>query len=349
MTLALCVSIMRLMLSYRRLFSVSIVTVFCGLGTLAQSSRPIFQPRVDDNTGTGSIRGRVVLRDGSFVSESVKLILQTLRDEMGVTIFTDSQGQFEFSNLAPGNYKIEVDADPQRFDVLTQNVQVFRGIHSVLTLSLKEKSSAAASASRRVVSTGELDGDIPANARKEFEKARHSGETGNRDEAIAHLRKAISFYPNYVMAYNDLGTYLMAQGNLAAAAVELRKAVSLDEKAFNPALNLGMVLVHQGQFADAADVLRKALSLGPTSPAAHLYSGLAASGLGSFETADKELRAAYSLGDSKYAIALFHLGQLYMNRADRDSALKFFERYLQEEPKAANADQARAMIALLRN
>ena len=336
--------------SYRRLFSVSIVIVFCGSGTLAQSSRPTFQPPAADNTGTGSIRGRVVLRDGSFVSESVKLTLKTLREETGVTIFTDSQGQFEFSNLAPGNYKIEVDADPQRFDLLTQNVQVFRGIHSVLTLSLKEKSSAAASASgRSVVSTGELDGDIPANARKEFEKARHSGETGNRDEAIAHLRKAISFYPNYVMAYNDLGTYLMAQGNLAEAAVELRKAISLDDKAFNPALNLGIVLVHQGQFADAANILRKALSLGPTSPAVHLYSGLAASGLGSFETADKELRTAYSLGDSKYAIALFYLGQLYMNRADRDSALKFFERYLQEEPKAANADQVRAMIAVLRN
>src|SRR5437016_14158447 len=113
---------MRLRPSFGHLFLVSLVMAICGLGTLAQSSKPTFQPRAADNTGSGSIRGRVVLRDGSFVSESVKLTLQTLREESGVTIYTDSQGQFEFSNLAPGNYKIEVDADPQRFETFTQNV-----------------------------------------------------------------------------------------------------------------------------------------------------------------------------------------------------------------------------------
>jgi tetratricopeptide (TPR) repeat protein len=288
--------------------------------------------------------------DGSFVSQSVKLTLQTLREEVGATIYADSQGQFEFSNLTPGNYKIEVDADPQRFEVFTQSVQVFRGVPSVLTLNLKEKLSAAPRVSGgNVVSTRELERDVPAKARKEFEKASHSAEAGKTDEAIVHLRKAISLYPDYLMAYNDLGTCLMAQGKLEAAGVELRRAVSLDDKAFNPALNLGIVLVHQGQFAEAAKILGKALPLEPTSPAVHLYLGLAASGLGSFETADRELRAAYSLGGSKYAIALVHLGQLYMNKADRDSALKFLDRYLQEVPNAANADQVRRMIAVLRN
>jgi tetratricopeptide (TPR) repeat protein len=283
------------------------------------------------------------------VSQSVKLTLQTLRED-GVSIYTDSQGQFEFPNLAPGNYKIEVDADRQRFEVFTQNVQVFRGVPSTLTLNLKEKSLAAPPASKgNVVSSRELERHVPANARKEFEKAGHSAEAGKTDEAIAHLRKAITLYPDYVMAYNDLGTYLMAQGKLEAAAAELRKAISLDDKAFNPALNLGMVLVHQGQFGDAANILRKALALEPSSPAVHLYSGLAASSVGSFETAVRELNAAYSLGGSKYAIALFHLGQLYMNSSDRDSALKSFERYLDEVPNAANADEVRRRIAVLRN
>ena len=286
--------------------------------------------------------------DGSFVSQSVKITLQTLRDT-GVAAYTDSQGQFELSNVVPGNYKLEVEADRQRFEVFSENVQVFRGAPTVVTLTLREKVPSGRSAPRgNVVSASELDHNIPGNARKEFEKASQSANAGKTDEAIAHLRKAISLYPDYIMAYNDLGSYLLGQGKLEAAAEELRKAVSLDDKAFNPALNLGIVLVHQNRFLEAAEILHKALALEPTSPAVQLYSGLAAAGLGRFEEADKELKAAYSLGDSKYAVALFHLGQLYMNSGDRDLALKFFERYLTEVPDAANADQVRSMIAMLR-
>ncbi len=230
-----------------------------------------------------------------------------------------------------------------------ENVQVFRGTPTVVTLALREKNAAVRSSSKgNVVSISELERNVPANARKEFERAAQAANVGKTDDAILHLRKAISLYPDYVMAYNDLGTCLLGQGKLDEAAIELRKAISLDGKAFNPALNLGMVLVYQKRLAQAADILNRAQALEPTSPSVHLYSGLAAAGLGRFEVADKELKTAYSLGDSKYAIALFHLGRLYMNRADRDQALKFFERYLAEVPDATNADEVRRMIAILR-
>ena len=301
-----------------------------------------------DKTGRGSLRGRIVLPGGTFVTESIKLTLQTLRDTISV-IYTDSQGQFEFPNIVPGNYKLEIEADRQRFEVSTENVQVFRGTPTVITPTLKEKTTTVRADSRdKVVSISELERRVPSNARKEFEKATQAADAHKTDEAIAHMRKAISLCPDYVMAYNDLGTYLLEQGKLEEAATELRKAVALDDKAFNPALNLGIVLLRQNRLMEAADILRKAQALGSTSASVHLYSGLAAARLGRFEEADKELKAAYSLGDSSYAIALFHLGQLYLNRADRNEALKFFERYLAEVPNATNADEVRKTIARLR-
>ena len=282
---------------------------------------------------------------GAFTTEAIKVTLTNLRETVS-TLYTDSQGQFEFRNLASGNYQLEVEANRQKYEVKTEAVTVFKGTPSIVNIALKEKESPDRNASR-AVSVSELDRDIPSNARKEFDRASKLVSEGNNAAAIVHLQKAIELYPGYVMAHNDLGTQLLAQGKLAEAAEELRKAVSLDPKAFNPALNLGIVLVHQHQFPEAMTILRTATSLGPNSPAAQLYSGLAAMGLGDLETAEKDFKAAHSIGGPPFALALFHLGQLYLTRGDKDSALNAFQLYLREVPDAANAEQVRKTIAML--
>lgn len=284
---------------------------------------------------------------GAFVSESVKLTLLTLRETISV-IYTDSQGQFEFPSLAPGDYKLEIEGNRQRFEPSTESVQVYRGTPSVVTPTLKEKaSSVKAAGSAGTASVTELAQNIPAGARKEFDKGSKAANEGKAEEAIAHLRKAVALYPEFVMARNDLGAQLLGLGKLDEAADELLRAISLDEKAFNPRLNLGIVLVEQHRFAEAADVLSRALSLDGGSPSARLYSGLALMALGSLEAAEKDLRTAYSLGGTQYALALFHLGRLYMNRGERESAQRSFQEYLRDVPNAANADQVRKLIAML--
>lgn len=322
------------------------VLVLCGSAS-AQFTKPTVQED-GDKTTRGSIRGRIVLQGGAFVTDSIKITLQTLRETISV-IYTDSQGQFEFPGLLPGNYKLEIEADRQKFEVSTESVQVFRGTPSIVTPTLKEKVPSVKPASAaKTASVTELAQNVPSGAKKEFDKASKVANEGKPEEAIAHLRRAIALYPEFVMARNDLGAQLLGLGKLDEAADELRKAIALDEKAFNPKLNLGIVLVQQHRFAEATDILSKALSLEAGSPAGRLYSGLALMGLGRLEAAEKELRTAYSLGGTQYALALFHLGQLYMNRGDRESAQRAFEEYLRDVPNAANADQVRKMIAMLR-
>src|SRR2546423_14407114 len=98
----------------------------------------ILRPNRDDKTAFGSIRGRVILPDGNYVNTNVRVTLQTLRETIN-TIFTDSQGQFEFSDLIPGNYQVQADpTDRNNFDVTTEFVQVFRGVPSILSLTLKK-------------------------------------------------------------------------------------------------------------------------------------------------------------------------------------------------------------------
>jgi len=63
---------------------------------------------------------------------------------------------------------------------------------------------------------------------------------------------------------------------------------------------------------------------------------------------EKELNAAYDLGGNTYAVALLHLGKLYMKKGEREMARKSFESYLRQSPTAPDAAQVEKLIGMLR-
>ena len=316
-----------------------------------QSTKPTHQQTSDSGSEAqnGSVRGRVVLPSGAQVSEPVKVSLQTLRG-VETFIYTDLQGAFEMRNIEPGDYTLEVEADrQQRFETATERILVQRGTPSVVTIYLKEKKSVEDSKSAAaVVSAGELDRKVPVAAVKEFDRAGKAAKEGKAAEAIEHFRRAISIYPDYLMAHNDLGTQLMSLGKLDEAEEEFRRAIKIGPKVFNPQLNLGIILVQSHKFSEAATTLETALSLDASSPSAHFFAGLAFMGTDDLARAEKELKSAYELGGSSLSLALFHLGQLYMSQGKREEAARAFESYLRETPKAANAEQVERLLAVLR-
>ncbi len=298
-----------------------------------------------DSASGGSIRGRVVLPSGGFLSEGVRISLSTIRG-VEASVYTDNSGRFEFTRLVAGKYQISADADRERFEIATESIEVVRNQPVFLNIVLKEKAQAGRPKAG-VLSATELDSNIPEKARKEFERASNLTREGKAEEAIAHLRKAIEIYPRYLMAHNDLGAQLLDLGRMAEAEAALRRALSIDSGAFNPTLNLGILLFRKRQFVEARTILEKAVSLQAQSPAARLYNGLALAATSEVDRAEKEFVTAYDLGGHDYAVALFHLGQLYMDRGDRNRAREFFQRYLREAPDASNSGQVRKLIAML--
>ena len=263
--------------------------------------------------------------------------------------YTDQEGRFELPNVSPGEYTIEAESDRERrFDTGSERVQVRRGVASLVTIYLKEKKTQARTGGDKSVSVAMLDQKVPSAAKKEFESAGRFAAEGNATESIAAFRRAIAIYPDYLMAHNDLGAQLLEQGQLDEAAAELRAAIKIDPKAANPQINLGIVLEQQNNFTESLATLDKALSLEPASPAAHLYAGMASVKLNDTSRGEKELQTAYDLGGTSYAIALLHLGKLYMKRGEREMAIKAFESYLHESPNAANAAQVEELIGKLR-
>ena len=312
----------------------------------AQSSLPGTPTTTGGGGGAGGIRGRVVLANGTPLNQVAKVNLLNIRGTRDTTI-TDNTGQFEFRGLAAGEYTVEVEADKLRFEISTERTQVFRGGLSVVTVTLKEKNASSNKRASSVISVGEIDGSVPDNARKEFERATKAAQSGKPADSIEHLRRAIEIYPKFLKARNDLGAQLIEQGNLDEASVELRQAIEIDPKAFNPYLNLGIVLVKQKRFTEAADTLRKALSLESDWPAAKLYLGIALMNLSDAPAAERELRGAYDLGGAEFAVALFYLGEVLMQKGERLGAQQAFETYLRNDPNGPNAARARNLIAML--
>lgn len=310
-------------------------------------------PRPGNNTPSaesapGSIRGRVVLPDGNLASEAFRINLLVMRGTQG-TSYTDQQGQFEFRGLSPGEYSIEVEGDQHRFDLTRETVQVYRGSPTVVTITLKRKSEAAARDRKSLtVSITEIEQNVPSKARNEFDRATKATKDGKRADAIVHLRKAIEIYPDFLMARNDLGAALLEAGDLDQAQQEFRRAIAFDAKAFNPTVNLGIVLVKKHQFTEAVQIIEHATSLNPTSPLARLYLGMALAGTENFDRAEAELKKAHEFGGREYALALFNLGQVYLQLGRRSDALKSFELYLQEAPTGENAGEARKLIGMLK-
>jgi tetratricopeptide (TPR) repeat protein len=296
----------------------------------------------------GSIRGELFLPAGNTLNESTRISLQTGRGVKAI-VFTDNRGRFQFESLTPGSYQVIVEGDKKRFETTTASLEVFPNAPSILNIVLKEiKASNAAKAGGNSVSAAELDPAIPAKAKKEFERASTASNQGKTEEAIAHLRQAIAIYPRYLMAHNDLGAQLLGQRKLDEAAAELHRALEIDPKAFNPNLNLGIVLVQQQKFLEAAPILKAAVSLDSGSPAARLYNGMALQGLNDFAGAEREFKSAYDLGGTAYALALFHLGQIFMDQGERKKAVAALESYLREAPQGANVPQAKALLRTLR-
>ena len=292
----------------------------------------------------GTIRGRLLLPGGYTLNEATRISLQTGRGVKAI-VFTDNQGQFTFPGLNPGSYQVVIEGDRSRYETTTANVEVFPNAPALLNIVLREKKgSKALKGGENSISVAELDADVPAKAKKEFERASSAAEQEKTAEAIAHLRQAIAIYPRYLMAHNDLGTHLLSQGKLEEAAAELRRALDIDPKAFNPHLNLGIVLVQQKKFTEAVAILKVAVSINAGSPAARLYNGIALLGVNDLEGAERELKSAHELGGPSYATALFHLGKVYIGKGDRQKAVTALKSYLHEAPNGPDARQVQALL-----
>jgi tetratricopeptide (TPR) repeat protein len=88
-------------------------------------------------------------------------------------------------------------------------------------------------------------------------------QSGQPEQAIAHLRKAIEFQPDNASAYNNLGGILLQKGSLEEASAQFEKTLQLNTNHVVARNNLGRARLQQQRPKEAGQQFQKALEFQP--------------------------------------------------------------------------------------
>jgi tetratricopeptide (TPR) repeat protein len=104
--------------------------------------------------------------------------------------------------------------------------------------------------------------------------------TGNRQEALSHLRTHVRLEPASAMARANLGTALSVLGRQEEALREFRRALELDPRQVLAHTGIGTALLHHGDPEGALAAFREAMRVDPRVANAHNNAGVALERLG---------------------------------------------------------------------
>lgn len=299
-------------------------------------------------TSRSALMGQVLLPGGQPVDRRIKIELSTLRDP-GMSLYTDTNGRFAYDNLQPGSYTIEAIDDQNHYASAKEQIVLNRGQEATIRIYLRDRGASVGTSGGPVVSANEADQQIPSEAKREYERAQQSIKDGMVQEAIQHLLEAISLYPSYLRAHNDLGVQYLNLKHYQDAEDQFGLALEIDPKAFNPRLNLGIVLIQQGRHLAALDQLSQAVSVDSSKAAGHLYIGIAYLGTDNLETAERELMRALVLGESEYWAAHYYLAHVHLKAGDSEKAIHELETFLADAKDPQLQDSARQLLAKLKH
>lgn len=312
--------------------------------------------------GSNKIQGRIYFPSGRRSDAvSVKVTLDSTSSER-LTVIADLNGSFIFQSLAPGSYSLTVEAgddyEVARDSIVIEGVGIRSRTLSAADLARNNvprtftvEVSLRVKRSRTGAHPGVLNAalaGVPKPAVELYEKAHDSIRANDPKKAIEQLQAAVSYYPEFSLAFNEMGLQYMKLGQLDKAVEAFRHALKIRPDDFAPRLNYGIALREKRETAEAEAQLRQALQKNDTSWAAHMYLGLTLSDLRRYNEAEKEMLRALSLGGDQLSLLHYYLGGIYWKKGEHKRAAEELEKYLKLDPKGPNAERVRTTIKELR-
>lgn len=313
------------------------------------------------STGTGgihTIQGYVFFPSGRKAEGTTIIVKLTSLQYPELQAFPDSGGTFTFSSLAPGSYTVIVNAGDEyemyREDVfIDSDLNLSRmGIRLPPNPQRKTVMVHLQPKMRPSVKPGVVNAAlaaVPEKARKLYEKGIAEARNDDTARAAASLKEAVTLYPNFPLALNELGVQYLKLRQIDKAIDVLKEACKLDANSFASKLNLGIALLEAKQEKEAEEQLRKSVKQNNNVPSAHMYLGIALLRLNKYDEAQTELEVATAVNASHLSMANYYLGGIYWRKQDYARAAEQLEKYLQFSPNAPDAERVRATIKELRN
>jgi len=319
-----------------------VISVLClvSSGAVAQDTDSAFKTA---DTNNAVIEGRVTLPTGFAAERNIRITLRNSESTLS-KFYSNSRGEFRIGNLSEGVYYVQAEVDDKSYSPVEVQIALGRGITMELTLELHENRSVRPlNPGYRVVSAAELSQQVPTEAKKEYEQGIKLVGKANISQAAAHFQRALSIYPEYLAARNDLGAQYLKLGRLDEAESLFRAVLDKDPKNFNAKFNLGLVRIERKDYLDAINQLNEAIAIDSGRPIARLWLGVSFLELADFASAERELTRALITGPTECVAAHYHLARIYLAQKDFEKAAKSVRSYLDEAPKGEYAKEASAL------
>lgn len=293
--------------------------------------------------GTNSVTGSVLAPGGARIERpiQVRLVTMTKGDRVAMT---DETGNFAFRGLISGSYSILIEKEKE-FEPFSQSFEIIQLRGSppqTYSLSIRLKSKKSIDAKPEVIDSA-LAG-VPKQALTFYKKALDLAKAGDHKGAIEQLKFATAEYPNFMIAFNEMGVEYLRLNELEQADEAYRAALKIDPEAYAPLMNRGMVLFQMKRFTEAEPVLRKATTMKGDAAVGHYFLGQTLANLGYFDEAEKELVLAVMLGGDTVKEAHRILAIIYSSKGNKKKAIVELETYLKLAPLAPDAEELRETI-----
>jgi TolA-binding protein len=299
---------------------------------------------------TVTLIGEIKISRGSFPPHRIEVTLETRGAPVDVK-YADDEGKFMFAGLFPNVYYVVIkDSD---FQPVRERVEVraFAGNSVVIQILMIPKESAKQAGAKDSTSGGnpflvdkaEYEKSYPKDAVKEFDKGNKAAQKNATDDAVRHLKKAVSLAADFYAARNNLGLVYLTAQKFQDAEQEFREVVRLNPSDSQAYFNLGNTYLLTKRFPEAHNAIREGLNRRPDSDFGQFLLGTVYSRTGNKTQAEEVLQHVVTMnpGMSK---AHLELVNLYLQQRKNAEAIAELKAFLKTSPEDPFAPKAREVL-----
>jgi Tfp pilus assembly protein PilF len=259
---------------------------------------------------------------------------------------SDLKGRFKFKKIDPGQYAVIIFVPGQGTSRRTVDLHAGRADEKGrITITVPYEPSGESLEAATTVSVGELA--IPKKAQREFGKAQKQLNKRDVEAAIAHLERAVELAPNFVGAWNNLGTIAYQSRRYRDAEKYFRTALRYEPGAYSPVVNLGGTLLSLSQYKEALKYNEYAVQMRPAEALPNSQLGMNFHYLGDDDSALKYLTEARRIDPNHFSHPQLLLARIYLSRGESKQAARELNDFLDRHPNSPSAEAAKRWLNLI--
>jgi tetratricopeptide (TPR) repeat protein len=187
----------------------------------------------------------------------------------------------------------------------------------------------------------------PEEAKKLLEKGYEQEKKERLNTAFDAFQKAVDIYPQYAVAWFELGRINLAKGDVVAAKQAFSKSLEADSHYVSPYLGLAQIALQQQRWQELADLSAKVVQLNPISfPNAWLFNGYANYYLGRMADAEKSALEGLKIDPDHHVPKLeYLLGMILLDRKDYSGASVHMQNFLHAVSDPREIAEAKKQLA----